>query len=456
MCEKRKLSRKGISKLLESSSTWKEDCCTMEDQLTNVIRSMIDWIKTVGEPAVEKLDTLEKQLFKKDNDLRMTLVEFECMKDINEELQDELSKRPTRWEYKSETERTARLSATIEKLEQDLYQKDQQVSEFNSNFEQVYKRRKKLECSRDELAEKLRKVKQHYSRELDYETKRYQNLEKALGEKDNELAYLADEMQRIQDAKNEKLFTVDASDYSSSESIILENNFCTPRSWTFSGSWIPESPAEPSCPEDLAAQVEMLDLGGSARTTPQRSPPSSPPFRPLLSLPKFLVSLREIGSMFNLPWVTRKSPEPGECHNWKDNPGFVSTGNDISLNEMLQQLMYALSKYRKEKIARKSLETEIELVEREYQSTIRQLCTMLVEISSAASQPNEPYSLPKRICVRLSHYLPNKLPCGILFKVSSLSLSVQFFIVKKVISTILNLLDGVCRIGKSNTTKKEA
>jgi len=454
MREKNKRSREGTSKLFERSSSWKEDCNTME--VTNVIGSMIEWIKTVGEPAVEKLHTLEQQLFKKDNELRMTLVEFECMKDINEELQDELSKRPTRWEYKSEIERVARLSATIEKLEQDLYQTDQQVSEVNRNFEQVYKKRKKLECSRDELAEKLRKVKQYYSRELDYEIKRNQNLEKALGEKDNELTYLADEMERIQDAKKEEVFNVDESDCSSSEGIILENNFCTPRSPTFSGSWIPESVAELSCPEDLAAQIEMLDLGCFARTTLERSPPPSPPFRPKLSVANFLASLKEIGSMFSLSWLARKISQPGECHDWKDNPGCVYKGHESSLKEMLEQLIHALSKYNKEKLARKSLETEIELVQREYQNTIRQLCTMLVEISSTVSQPNKACYLPKRLCKIFSYYLPSQLPYGMLFKVSSFSLSLQFFIVKKVISTLLNLIDKICLIDKSHAVKKEA
>lgn len=439
-CYKTKPGIGGTAGLFERSNSSDEDCCTMTEQLANAITSMANWIKDVGKPGVENFDTLDSELHEKDAKLRKTLFEFQCLKDMNEELQEELGSRPTSQQYESEIDRTGRLAGEIQKIEQDLYEKQQLVSEMSRSAEQMNRSGKKLERCRNELTDKLREMKNNYGNELDYAYKQNQSLAKKLFEKDSELANLADKMQRMKKVSREDFFDFDTCAWSSSESIIEENISSTPPSQIMKISWAPEFRGDENCHEDLAAETRMRTLSEACDPTKlEISTASQFQCRSNLTLSNFLASLKEFSSNVCARQLDPKSTELGESQILKDFHSCFDESCDLSWKEICDQLLYGLCEWKRERAARKSLEQESVLVKREHERTIRQLCRTLLEISSTASLTDAKL------------YLPRQLSFGLLSKVSSLYFSVNVFIVKKMVNTLLGLLAEVCSTDKSKT-----
>jgi len=325
--------------LFEKARSSDEDCNTMEEQHADAIATMTKWIKNVGVPGLEKLDTLKSELYKKVSDLRKTLFEIDCLKDMNEELQEKLSSRPTKQQYESELERTARLVVELRKVEQDLFEKEQLVSEVSKNAKQMHRRGEKLKCCRDELAVKLRKMKDNYEHELDHAFKQNQRLAKTLVEKDDELANLADELQRMENVSNEEKLDFSACVWSSSESIIEENFSSTPILWSA------EPSGDESYHEDLAAETGVFTLSGDCiSTTPEISEAPSPSqLESKLTRLNFLGFLQGLSSKVYPRLGFSRSIDLGESQSWKDFRRCLDDSSNLSWKELLDQLVNGLS-----------------------------------------------------------------------------------------------------------------
>jgi len=170
----------------------------MEEQKEmEVVTNMAKWIEDVGKPALESQNALLTKLHRKDGQWKSALAELERLKDINLQLQETMLNRPSNEQHMQEKQRGDRLTAKIEDLEQNLWHKEQVLYSVTRHIEKMRKKRKRLECDREDLTDRLSKMSEEYNRELDRTARRNKSLKMTVLEKEKEIAELVDAMKRM-------------------------------------------------------------------------------------------------------------------------------------------------------------------------------------------------------------------------------------------------------------------
>lgn len=168
----------------------------------------------------------------------------------------------------------------------------------------MHKRRKKLERNRDALADRLTKMKEHFTKKLTRTANRNKCLERTLKDKEKEIVNLLDTVERMEKVHTKKLFPKgEIANYSSKgnhyKMEIKRDLFSTPRSQSLGELTPRRSMSAKSTHEDLAAQTGMITISGDfILTTPTNSVTSSISHRAeaQLALPDFLASFKEFNN----------------------------------------------------------------------------------------------------------------------------------------------------------------
>jgi len=169
------------------------------------ISSMVNWIESVGKPALETQESLYARLHEKDNDWRRALLELETLKDENRDLQESLKSRPTNEQHENEKGRATRLEVSIQRLEQELNQKEWALRTVQKQAEKIMKNGKQLECNKKQLTTTLNKVTKDFECELQRVNKRNMSLESTVIEKDKDMMELMDAVRESEKKRQEGL-----------------------------------------------------------------------------------------------------------------------------------------------------------------------------------------------------------------------------------------------------------
>jgi len=171
-----------------------------------------------------------------------------------------------------------------------------------------------MERNRDALADRLTKMKEHFTKKLTRTANRNKCLERTLKEKEKEMVNLLDTVERMEKMHTKKLFPKgEITNYSSSGNHykmeikkdlfstmeIKKDLFSTPQSQSLRELTPRRSMSAQSTHEDLAAQTGMITISGDfILTTPTNSVTSSISHcaGAQLALPEFLASFRDLNN----------------------------------------------------------------------------------------------------------------------------------------------------------------
>jgi len=288
----------------------------------------------------------------------------------------------------------------IEELEQDLWQKEQVLWSVTRRVEKIHRRRKKLECDRDDLTDRLSKMGEDFNREVDRAERRNKSLERTVAQKEREITQLVCAMKELQKdmSHSRKSCCRSTGRLSRTKGNITKNDFSTSRFQIWSAPQTPKS----SSTEDMGAEAGMCTISGdlSIETFSSVATSTYEPIESEFTLANFLGVLREFSNSSKLSLVGN-----GEINKETDTYAglendirrYYENWNEFSCEEVINWLNRALREWNREKTRRTLLEEEVIRVKCEHDSTIRQICRNLVEISATVYQPISILYLPQRM-----------------------------------------------------------
>jgi len=124
--------------------------------------------------------------------------------------------------------------------------------------EKIHRRRKKLECDRDDLTDRLSKMGEDFNRELDRAERRNTSLEMEVAEKEREIMQLTGAMKKMQKdmSHSRRRFCRSTGRLSRKKVNITKNVFSTSRFKIWSAPQTPKS----SITEDMDTEAGMCTL----------------------------------------------------------------------------------------------------------------------------------------------------------------------------------------------------
>lgn len=396
---------------------------------------MVNWIESVGKPALETQESLYAQLHEKDNEWRRALIELESLKEENRELQESLKKRPTNQQHESEKGRATRLEVNIHRLEQQLNQKEWALRSATKKARKMMESGQQLECNKKELAATLSKVTQDFASELQRVNKRNMSLESSVVEKDKDMVRLLDAVRKADKKRQEGLLrkVVRKMNYSlSAKRSRRPEQHSLPRSCT-RRTISAEAAAQAVTPRNLRLSWSNSSTIRSAPSRSSESPSSNSITRDKkkeYTLSCFLESITTLSrrieetdlEMGNVENIERSldafQDEIQRCiENWSQG--------EVPHEEILGLMERVFEEWAKERSKRIRLVHELESVRQQQHGIVRQICGNLLEIPPA--EKNKPFAillLPMRIAGWFV-WVPIKL--------GSLSINTYIYLMRKVV-----------------------
>jgi len=401
------------------------------------ISSMVNWIESVGKPALETQEDLYTRLHVKDNDWRRALLELESLKDENRDLQESLDSRPTNRQHENEKGRASRLEVSIKRLEQQLDQKEYALRSVTEQAQKIMKNGAQLENNKKQLTTTLNKVTQDFASELQRVNKRNMNLENTVVEKDKDMVRLLDAVREADKKRQEGLLRKVVGRMNTSLSAKRSRRY-----ETHSLHRPSRSRSTRRCSAATAAMaaaqavtprtLRMSSSNSSIRSAPSRSASlsSSTTMTRQYNLSNFLESITSLSRRIEETDLAIGGTDKIEqslgafqeeiqrcIENWSQG--------EVPQEEILGLMERVFEEWAKERSDRIRLEHELNSVRNEQHGIIPQICGSLMDISHEDTiKPFAVLWLPMRIAGWFV-WVPIKL--------GSLSISTYIYLIKKVI-----------------------
>lgn len=387
--------------------TQRSDRQLLESQLAekDAISSMVNWIESVGKPALETQENLYTRLHEKDRNWRRALLELETLKDENRELTESLESRPTNQQHENEKGRATRLEVSIQRLEQQLNQKEYALRSVTKQAESIMKNEKQLECNKKHLTSKLNKVTQDFASELRRVNKRNMSLESTVVEKDQDMVRLLEVVREAEKKRQEGLLRKVVSR--------MNRSLSAKRTRRFPSHDRPRSTGRRSEAHAAAQAVTPRNLrlcssnSSTIRSAPSRSDShfsgTKTITRRQYTLSNFLESITSLSRRIEETDLEVGGTDEAErslgafqeeiqrcIENWSQG--------EVPHEEILGLMERVFEEWAKERSSRMRLEHELVNMRRRQKGIIRQICSNLRHISSGdRSKPLAILWLPMRI-----------------------------------------------------------
>jgi len=387
--------------------TQRSDRELLESQLAEkeAISSMVNWIESVGKPALDTQESLYTRLHEKDKDWRRALLELETLKDENRELQESLESRPTNEQHENEKGRATRLEVSIQRLEQQLNQKEWALRSVTKQAESIMKNEKQLECNKKHLTTTLDKVTQDFASELQRVNKRNMSLKSTVVEKDKDMVRLLEVVREAEKKRQEGMLKKVVSR--------MNRSLSAKRSRRFESHDRPRSSGRRSEAHAAAQAVTPRNLklcssnSSTIRSAPSRSDSHSSSTttitRRQYTLSNFLESITSLSRRIEETDLEVGGTDEAErslgafqeeiqtcIENWSQG--------EVPHEEILGLMERVFEEWAKERANRMRLEHELVNMRERQHGFIRQICSNLRDISSGdRSKPLAILWLPMQI-----------------------------------------------------------